>query len=231
MMVLGICCLQLYANPMSVLGRFQKKVMSVQSLKAVVESSQEYRSVKKQGKGQLWYTRNMGIRYDVSSPGSFAFFNSDALVYGINANRKRGWRMEHMEHDPQLRMKIDPLYRLMYIASADPDKFTYRGTGKGLMLYSMKDDNGLRYEVAIDIHLHCCWLIETFDKKGKLIHKASFAYGTDNDAFGIPRSVTCSEVVGKTVAVDKVTFKRVQVNKRIDRRVFSIPQDIAWRRW
>jgi len=231
LVVLCICSLQLYADPMSVLDRFQKKVSSVASLKAMVECKQEYRSVTKKGKGKLWYSRDWGIRYSVSSPGSYEFYNSDDLVYGVNANRKRGWRLHNAEHDQQMRMRIDPLYRLLYIAKADRNKFTYRGTGKGLMLFSMQDTDGMRYQVAIDIHLHCCWLIETFDSTGKLVHKASFVYGTDNDAYGIPRTITSSEVVGSSVTVDKVTFKRVVVNKGIERSVFGVPQNITWRQW
>jgi hypothetical protein len=213
-------------DPVSVLSGILQRLSGINTLHAVVKRRQTYRNVCRDARGILLYDRATGTRYEWKSPGHYLFFASDSLLYGIDMNKRCGWKAGG---DRTLRRQTDPLERLFRLQYIDPGMFTYRGNNDSLLFFSFDGENGTRSTIGIEPARQRCRIIERFDENHVLLEKTVFFWETVRDTSVLPDAIIITGMYGSDLAADTIRFCRQQVDKKVKREEFAIPEGIAWR--
>ncbi len=214
-------------DPFSVLSGFQQQLSAVTTLHATVKRRQIYREVRRDGRGELFHDRSVGTRYEWKSPGHYLFFSSDSIVYGIDLNKRCGWKSAPPEIS--LRRQIDPLGRLLQLQSVAPEEFSYRGNNDSLLFFTLATERRTFCTIGIEPGLRRCRIIERFAEKRILLEKTVFSYGNSREQSAVPEAIIISGMYGSDLSVDTITISRRRLNKPVKKEVFSVPGGIHWK--
>lgn len=214
-------------DPFSVLSGFQQQLSGISTLQASITRRQIYRDVARDARGVLHYDRTIGTRYEWKSPGHYLFFSSDSLLYGVDMNKRCGWK--DALPDPEHRRQTDPLGRLLRLQSVAPEEFSYRGNNDSLLFFTLATERRTFCTIGIEPDLRRCRIIERFAEKRILLEKTVFSYGKSREQSAIPETIIISGMYGSDLSVDTITISRRRLNKPIKKEVFSVSGGVHWK--
>ncbi|MBN1579012.1 MAG: hypothetical protein JW913_20790 [Chitinispirillaceae bacterium] len=223
-------CATVGGEPLSVVDSFQNRLGRITTFTASVERHQTYRGARRLGRGSVVFDRSRGNVYDYRTPGRFLFFSSDSAAWGVNRKKRTGWKTSGPP-GPQLRQRVDPLFRLLRLCAIDKKHFIYRGNSGDLLLFSLPLDDGGECCAGFDADSFQCRIIEMFDSTGALTDKTVFAYGRLTSDALLPAAITVSEPIGTEVSVDSILLKKPRINVKVQDAVFTRPPAISWKAW
>lgn len=216
------------SGPFVVVEQFQKKMGDISSFSAVIERSQQFRSVTRASSGNLKFDRHYGSVYTWEAPGKYRFFRSVFGACGIDLNKQSGWKTTVGTPDPSVAQEIDPFFRLTRLSAVALDKLLYRGNRGDALIFSMTLSFETKLFISFDAVSGRCLVTEVISDKGTVLEKTKFIYHDTDAGKIIPDAMVVSRVVGSELSVDSLAFKKQEFNRRMKKELFTIPQDITW---
>ncbi|MBN1309024.1 MAG: hypothetical protein JXA18_13960 [Chitinispirillaceae bacterium] len=218
-------------EPSTVIDSFQNRLSRIGTFTVSVERLQTYRGVRRTGGGSVVFDRHIGCLYAYQTPGTYLFFSGDSAIWGVDLEKRTGWREKASPPGADLRRRIDPLLRLFGLLAIDKKNFTYRGNSGDLLLFSLPADGAAECCAGFDAATFQCRIIETFDATGALLDKTAFAYRRQGDNAIFPAKITITERIGTEVSVDSILLKKPRINGKLPAGAFDVPDGISWRTW
>ena len=224
-------CIGAAGEPAAVIDSFQNRLSRISTFTASVERLQTYRGVRRSGRGSFVFDRHHGCLYTYQTPGRYRFFSSDSAIWGVNLEKRTGWRAGATHPGAELRRRIDPLLRLFRLLTIDKKNFTYRGNSDDLLLFLLPAAGAAECCAGFDASMFQCRIIETFDAAGALRDKTIFTYSKRADDAGLPAGITITERIGADVSVDSILLKKPRINIKTPKDTFDVPDGVSWREW